>query len=300
MLYPPQRIQEDINVEEYVQNPTRIRRTLDLLTRDRNIADFAFGQSNANNGGIVYDRVTEASVQDRLRRTAEVRAPGAEFTKVSVETGRPSHAVVEEYGAETEMSWKAIQRNDTNTLNRRMNALGATVVRKIDRVAVQAISSDPDIREYGIDTPWSEAGVDVIGDIIQAMGEAEDTGHEETSYNLDTILINKADLREYLWANQEVREQLPREQEYLSPVLNKNFHGYLDLNWIGTNEVPRGTSYLLQAGISGVIGDEDGGIQNHEYDIDSKHVRAFQAWRTVVPAITDPLSIVRLTGFHNG
>lgn len=300
MLYPPQRIQEDINVEEYVQNPTRIRRQLDQLTRDRNIADFAFGSSAANNGGIVYDRVTEESAQDRARRTAEVRAPGAEFTKVSVETGRPSYAVVEEYGAETEMSWKAIQRNDTQTLRRRMNSLASTVVRKIDRIAVQAISNDPDIRQYGVDTPWSESGVDVIGDIIQAMGEAEDSAYEETSYNLDTILINKADLREYLWANQEVREQLPREQADLSPILNKNFHGYLDLNWIATNEVQRGTSYLLQAGISGVIGDEDGGIQNHEYDIDSKHVRAFQAWRTVVPAITDPLSIVRLTGFHNG
>lgn len=296
MLYPPNQVPAEYG-KEFINNPTRVRRVLESRTRDMNIADFAFAPSQANNGGVVYDRVTASSTQDRLQRQAEVRAPGAEFTKIGVTDAEPERAIVKEYGAETPITWKAIQRGDTREINRRLNYLADAVIQKIDRVSVAAIHSDPDIEEYLVDTAWSSSSADPLGDLIMGRGKAEDHDHAEMRYKIDTILINPEDLRQYFWANQDIRKELTRASETPSPIVNPYFQDYLDMSWVPTTEVARGTTFMLQRGVSGALGDEDNGIQTHTYDIDSRHVKAYQAWRTVVPFITDPSSIVRVTGF---
>lgn len=297
MQYPPNRVPAEYG-KGFINNPTRVQKTLEMMTRDFNLADFILSPGDANNGGVVYDRVTPESTGNRSNRDADERAPGSEFTLIDVGDAEPIYDVAKEYGAEVEIPLRTISRSENAAIGRYVNHLADAVIRKIDKIVMEGISTDQDTHTYGVSS-WGSVDSDPIGDLLMARGLAEDNPDDNPAlaYTLDTVLVNKADLRKYFWANKDIREELTKADEVPSPIVNPYFEGYLDMSWIGSTRVKPGELWLVDRANAGYLGDEDNGIQTDSWDEKRNRVRHYQAWRSIVPYITDPGAIVKVNGF---
>lgn len=289
-MYPKDQIQ--VNVEEFLKNPSRVVRQLERLTKDKTIADYAFGQGDANNGAVIYDEVTGFPADPD--RDVEIIAPGAEFPILGVSQEDSKTAKVDKYGGAAEMTFEAVRRNDTDTLNKRLILVSNQIIRRVNAVAVKALVSNQNINQQVISAAWSETTSDPIADLFAAKGLINDN---ELGYEADLGLINPLDAQRYILGRKDIREQLPRENKELNPVLSGDLADMVGLEWITSAAVPRGTIYTLQRGVSGSIRDEEGGIKSNVYDEHSRQVKVIQGWRSIVPILTDPKSVTRITGF---
>lgn len=292
-IYPKRDVQ--INVADFLSNPTRITRQLNNLVNETGtIADYALAAGPANQGAVIYDQVLSNSFD--LERDAEVIAPGSEFPEVVDYSLQEKMARVSKYGGKVELTWEAIRRNDVGEVQRKLNLLAYLVTKRINAITVQAITAHPEIHRLTLSgSDWASSATDPIGDIFMAKSLIDDN---DLGYRANLALINPLDSTEYFLGRKDIREQFARENAALNPILAADLGRVADLEWIKTTRVPRGTIYMLQRGVSGSIRDEEGGIQVNSFDKQDNHVRVLQSWRSVVPIITDPKSVVALTGFH--
>lgn len=283
-----------INVGEFLKNPTRITRQITQLVNSRGtIADYAFSTGPASQGAVVYDQITGNTITPE--RDVEVIAPGTEFPEVVDYTSEEKIARVDTYGGKVELTRQAINRNDNSELTKKMSLLSTLVTNRINAVAVQAITTSPLVQRLDLATDWGATGEDPIGDILVATGMIN---NNDLGYRADLVFINPMDAAEYFLGRKDVRDQLPRENPNLNPVLSATLGRLANLEWVESNKVPRGKFHILQRGVSASLRDEEGGIQSNSFYNNDRHVRTVQSWRTIVPIITDPKSIVEVSGFR--
>lgn len=289
-MYPNANVQ--VNVRDFVNDPTRVERVLSELTKDKTIADYAFAQGGANNGAVVYDEVLgHAAAQDR---DVEIIAPGAEFPIVGVSDDESKTAKVDKYGGAAELTFEAIRRNDQDTLQKRLIIISNLIIKRVNSVAVNALVKNININQLVLDAAWSGTTSDPIADLFASKGLIDDN---ELGYSADLFLINPLDAQQYLLGRKDIREQLPRESASDNPVLSGDLGRLAGAEWIKSSTVKRGEIFAMQRGISGSIRDEEGGIKSNAYDENGRHVKVIQGWRSIVPIITDPKSVTRITGF---
>ncbi|MFT4471706.1 major capsid protein [Arthrobacter sulfonylureivorans] len=288
-MYPNQNIQ--VNVRDFVDNPSRVERVLTDLTKDRTIADYAFSAGDAHNGAVIYDEVL-GHPEDQ-ERDVEVIAPGAEFPLVGITTEDQKTAKVDKYGGAAELTFEAIRRNDQDTLAKRMTIISNLIVKRVNKVTVNALVTNPNVNTLDIDTDWGQSSTDPIADLFAAKGLIDDN---ELGYTGNLYLINPLDAQQYLLGRKDIREQVQKEGEH--PVLSGDLGNLAGGEWIKTSTIARGEIWLLERGVSGSVRDEEGGIKSHSYDEDRRHVKVIQGWRSIVPIITDPKSVTKITGFR--
>lgn len=289
-MYPNSQV--PVNVKDFLSNPTRVQRVVSELTKDKTIADYAFSAGGANNGAVVYDIVL--GHPEPQERDVEIIAPGAEFPQVGVLEAEQNTAKVDKYGGEAELTYEAIRRNDQDTLAKRLTILRNLIIKRVNKVVVNSLVSNPNINKLTLTTDWDTAGVDPLADIFSAKALIDDN---ELGYTADLVLINPLDVQQYLLGKRYIREQLPKENPGLNPILSADLGRLADLEWIKTSQVPRGKFYVMERGVAGSVRDEEGGTQTNVYDLPGRQVRVVQGWRSIVPIITDPLAVTEVTGF---
>ncbi|WP_102158681.1 major capsid protein [Zhihengliuella halotolerans] len=289
-MYPEEPLDPQY-LENYLSNPTRVRRQIAENIKDRSIADYAFGQGNANQGAVVYDVITGEVLEGE--REAEEIAPGASFPIITVNSSEPKLAKVDKYGGAAEMLWDAIRRNETDTWASRQRVLEGTVIKKVNRVSVKAIEDAPLKQVLTVGAGWSVGSTDVVSDILAGKSLIDD---QELGYTANLALINPLDAQAYLLGRKDVREQFPKESRELNPVLSADIDGLANLEWIKTNRVPRGKMYIMQRGVFGSVRDELNGLQTNVYDNNDRQLKVVQAWRNIVPIITDPKALLEING----
>lgn len=288
-MYPNAEVQ--LNVRDFINTPSRVERQLTLLTRDKTIADYAFGQGDAQNGAVVYDEVLgHPADQDR---DVEIIAPGGEFPIVGTTEEDSKMAKVDKYGGAAELTWEAIRRNDADTLQKRLVIVSNLIIKRVNSVAVNALTRNKNINTLTVDS-WGGSTSDPIADLFASKGLIDDN---ELGYLSDLFLINPLDAQQYLLGRKDIREQLPKESATANPVLSGDLGNLVGAEWVKSSTVKRGEIYALQRGVSGSIRDEEGGIKSNTYDENGRQVRVIQGWRSIVPIITDPKSVTRITGF---
>lgn len=291
-MYPKEVV--NYNVRDFLTNPSRVTRQVErLVGLGGTIADYAMSQGDARQGAVVYDQVTGATITPE--REVEVIAPGAEFPEVVDYTLEEKLARVDTYGGKVELTRQAIRRNDTNEVSRKLTLLSNLVRKRVNAVTLHAVTTNPLINRADLATDWADPATDPVGDILVSLGIINDN---ELGYQADLALVHPLDAAEFFLGRKDVREQLPRENAALNPVLAADLGRVAGVEWIKNSTVPRGKLYLLQRGISGSIRDEEGGIQTNTFYDNNRHVQILQSWRSIVPIITDPKSIVEISGFR--
>lgn len=278
------------NLEFWLQSPARVRRVVQELTNQRFIADVIFGTGpRATGGAVEYDQVTASDLF--LDRDVQEIAPGADYPDLTDTAPTPKMAGVKKWGGRAGITDEQRDRNQWNIANRETTKLGNTIIRKVDRVAVATLEAAPILTDSG--SNWSNPSTgDPIGDIVvgRQLSHGLDMGYE-----LDTVLINSQEEASLL-AIKTFRESLSDASKD-AIVRGANLGKVMRMDFIVSNQVTPGTAYLLQRRMVGGISDEVP-LQVKTYREEKADKTWIQGSRRLVPYVTDPKAVVKLTGLH--
>lgn len=294
ITYPPNGVSfEDqmYSVNWAMKNPTFIEKAVNLQLQGKFISDYIFRAGNADAGAVVYERTLGVNEKYPLKGDVQIIEPGDLFPLVDVGETTKETASVDKFGAAVNITYEAVRRNKKDKVQEAIIKLSNAILRKTDQRAMAALAADADKLVSLAAAGWATAGADPFADIVTAVGLGEG---QELDYNLDTVLINPIDAAKLL-KNKELREQLPRENASLNPLLSGRLEGLAGLSWIQTNRKAAGSLYILQKNITGVHAQELG---TYTKNIDEEKYERWrvQGARVSVPLITDPKSIIEVTG----
>ncbi|ASX98682.1 major capsid protein [Arthrobacter phage Colucci] len=294
LMYPPQGPTvngQQITVDWALKTPTFISKAVTLALQGRFISDYIFRAGNAAAGAVVYERTLGPNEKYPAKGDVEIVNPGDEFPLVDVGEVSKETAIVDKFGAAALVTYEQIRRNQTDKVTEAIVKISNAILRKTDNRAMAALANDPDKLVVAAASGWGTADPDPFADIVGAVGLGEG---QELDYNLDTVLINPLDAAKLL-KNRDIRDQLPREAVASNPLLTGRLEGLAGLSWIQTNRKAPGSLYILQRNITGVHAEE---LATYTRNIDEAANERWrvQGARVSVPIITDPKSIIELTG----
>jgi hypothetical protein len=281
-----------ISIETWLQQPARVIRTLTDLTSQRFIADRIFSPGpTASGGAVIYDQLT---AQDLYPKSRDVQAvePGAEFPIVDAGDLAPLVARTVKWGAKAGITYEERDRDRRDQVQRKLIKIRNAIVRKVDTVAIATLYAAP-INTSAASALWTTTTTDIFSDVVTAQVIVNKL---DMGYNLDTALISPKTLGSML-KNTNLRSSLPREnQGSPNPVLVGKLAGVAGItNWYVTNRMPDTDTLLLSGQQAGSISDERP-LYSRVIDDPEREIVWVQAGRLTVPFVTDPLSVVRITG----
>lgn len=286
---PPSISGTSFTVDLYLKQPAYVQRSIEDLTNERFIADYVFAEGPpAPSGSVLYDQVTAAMLY--AEREIQEIEPGGEFPLLTFPGAEPLVAEVKKWGGAFFVTDEQRDRNRFDVLRRNLRMTTNTIIRKMDTVAIAALNAAPILTAAG-SGDWSTAATDIVADIETARSAVES---QDLGYVVDTGLINPAqalDMRK----DADIRAALPREDRQLNPLLSKDLAGLLEIDWIVSNRVPAGTVYLLNRQVVGSRSDEQP-LTSEVIPERRKQVTFVNAWRKVVPYVTDPKAAYKITG----
>lgn len=280
----------NLTVSIFLNTPARVQRAITDFALNRFVLDKIFRQGpTATGGAVVYDQVTGTFFF--LDRDVQEIRPGANFPILSGGEQLPNVAVVKKLGGEVKLTYEAVRRDNRSLLSREMTRLGNNIVRYVDGAAIAALNAAP-ILTFTAGASWGTPSTDILSDIATAN---ELVYGPDLGYNGDTLIVNPVDHMKMV-KNTTLRSQLPRED---TTARNPIFGGHLNvlegLDIWKTNRTPVGTAYLLQAGQAGDYSEE---VPMYAKPIDEPREESWyiHGARIIVPYVTDPLCVVKMTG----
>lgn len=286
-LAPPTITDGKISVDLMLQQPTRITAMLMDLTLQRFIADKIFTSGGGVTGGaVIHDVLTSNDLY--ADRDVEAVAPGTELPTIVTGDTTPRVAAVEKYGGKVWITDEARDRNDAGMFTRQMRLLANTVVRKINAVAVEAVTTA--VSEFSRSIAgknWATLTLDGNSPTPAAQRPTADfaataliSDRDEMGYEYDTWLIN------------------PQEKAALVTAYGANLAAVLasaDIELFASNRVPAGTAFAVASQQVGEMRIEK--PLSTETDRDVTHQRTLvQSDVRPVFVVTDPHAIVHVTG----
>jgi hypothetical protein len=278
-----------VSVDLWLKQPAYVQRAIEDLARERFLADYVFAAGPpAPSGSVLYDQVTQAMLY--AERDIQQIEPGSEFPLLTFPGAAPLVATVKKWGGAFDVTDEQRDRNRYDVFARNLRMTVNTIVRKMDTVAMAALNAAP-LLTQAASGDWSAAATDIISDVQTAKFAVY---NQDLGYEVDTVLLNPAqalDIRK----DTDIRQALPREATANNPLFSDDLTGLLGLNWIESNRVPAGTVYLLQRQVVGSRSDEQPLSSEIVPDRKAQTTRV-QAWRKVVPYVTDPKAAIKITG----
>lgn len=277
-----------ITVDQYLQQPARVTRTLQRLTLQRFIADLIFGQGpKATGGAVLYDQLTANDLF--LKDDVERIEPGMDYPILTDEAPTPKLAAVGKWGGRVFITDEQKDRNATDVLARELTKLGNTIVRKVDTIAIATLNAAPILTFGGVD--WTNAADNVIlSNLVDAFTLVNDP---DMGYEIDTVLLNPVQSADML-KNKSLRDALgPTAQEAI--IRGASLGNLLNADFYKSNRVAAGTAYALMRRTVGGISDE-APLGSKNYRTEQNDRTWVQAARRLVPYVTDPLCCVKLVG----
>jgi hypothetical protein len=276
------------SVPVWLQNPARVQRTLEALAYQRFIADVIFAQGPpATGGAVAFDQITLNDLF--LARDVQEIEPGSEFPQLTDVDQVPLVALIKKWGGEVPITDEARDRDRRDVVQRAMNRLINTIVRKVDTVALAALDAAP-INTLVGSGDWSTAATDIIKDLGTAANivDALDMG-----YMVDTVLINPAQELDLI-VDKDIRDAMPRETQN-NTLQTRRIGTVMGFDFWASNRVTAGTAYALQRKVAGSISDEVPLYARPIRD-ERREVTYVHGARRVVPYVTDPKTVVKITG----
>lgn len=282
-----------ITVDLLLKDPTRVERQVQTMVKNKFIADEIYGPGPANGGAVIYTEVTDADIELYLRGEIEDIAPGSEFPILSSATSDPKVARVVKRGGAVQFTYEDVRRDRWDVIRRGLTQLANTMIRKHDALAVGVLVSNPNVQTLAAAAGWNTTNADPSDDIVIARSMVED--RLEFGYVIDGVLMNPQQ-KEDLLRNKQIKDRMPRESKELNPLISGQLANLLDIpNWYTSIRVPAGTTFFLARKQIGSIHDE---IAPYTRVIDDPKTESYwvMGGRVSVPAITDPLACVKVTG----
>lgn len=280
---------QNITVDAFLRNPTRVQRAIENLTNQRFVADVLLTAGPAIEGGaVLYDQVTDEGALFTERDVQEVE-PGSEFPIVDGAERMPLVAVARKWGGEVMLTDEDVRRDRRDKLARKTTQLRNTIVRKVDTVAINALLAAP-VHQAAASGDWGTTAGGPIADVARASSLVSSM---DMGYEVDTAIINPAQELDML-LDEAIRTALPRESSTV-PIATGKLGRLMGVDFIVTNRVEAGTVLFADRGVAGSISDE---VPLYARPIRDERRETVFIHGARVPAVyvTDPKSVVVLTG----
>lgn len=282
-----------ITIEQWLAQPARVQRAIQDLTAQRFIADRIFSPGPpATGGAVIYDQVLSNDYLYGGSRDVQSIAPGSEFPLLDVGDLSPLVAQTVKWGGAALLTYEERDRDRRDQLARKLTRLRNSIVRKVDSVAIATLRAAPVITQAASGL-WTTAATDIFADVATAITTVD---RQDMGYELDSAIISPNTALAML-KNTTLRSALPREnQGSPNPVLVGRLAGVAGItNWYKTNRVLDQEVFLFSGQSAGSISDEKP-LYSRVVDIEERETLLIMAARLTVPYVTDPKSVVQITG----
>lgn len=247
-LSPPRTNGTQLTVDLALQNPAVITRRLADITAQKFIVDKMFATTGVSvaAGAVIYERTTPGDLY--TARDVEERGPSDEYPVVGGERTEPLVAVSRDYGGKFFTTDEARDRNDSRLLDKQVNQLGNTLVRKVNTKAVEAL----------------EAVVDPLGDVGRIVGNDWDTftttgatpTHNRQQPIADFAKVQRAADADELGIVFDLWLVHPDQDEALKVGYGADLAAVLasaGIETFASNRVPAGSAYAVARGQVGFL-----------------------------------------------
>jgi hypothetical protein len=281
-----------ITVDAFLNNPARVQKVIADLTAQRFIADriFSPGPSAAGTGAVIYDQVMANELY--TQRDVQSIEPGSYFPILNQVEAAPLVAKTVKWGGAARFTDEQVERDRRDVVQRGLTQIRNTIIRKVDTVAVATLRAAP-IQQALASSSWTNSAAAIVKDVQTGKTAVDklDMGYEIT----DALISPTTALN--MITNDKLLSLLPREGMggMPNPIESGELRGVLGLSWYSTNRVSDDEVLLVSGRTAGSISDEKP-LYSRVVDERAREARLVMAARLVVPYVTDPLSVVRITG----
>lgn len=284
-----------ITVDAFLRDPLRVQRTIQDLTAQRFIADRVFSPGGpATGGAVIFDQV---QINDLYAgRDVQAIKPGSEFPIVTDANPAPLVAKTIKWGGAAIITYEERDRDRRDILNRELTKLRNTIVRKVDTVAVATLRGAP-ILQQTASSSWTNAAAAIVKDVATAEVAVD---KQDMGYQLTDALVSPTTMLN-ITSNDKILQQIYYSGGAVSSPLGSGasgqsrMSGFLGLNWYVSNRVDDDEVILLAGQTAGSISDEKP-LYSRVVDQPEQERLLVMAARLTVPYVTDPKSVVRITG----
>lgn len=274
-------------VPDLLKEPKRLDKVIEP-TPETWLSTFLFRRDTTSSGAVVFNQARKNGAYPEKGAVEEI-APGAEFPKIDIGAEALDTAVVTKQGFSFEVKDEDVERKNYDEVGRALR-LGTNLMAQQNAFQLYKAFTDAKVPTQNAVAAWNTGSVDPRRDIRKAQSTIRNT---RLGYQPRTVLINPDALLE-LELNDKFASWMPRENAALNPFLNEGLHGFLNVEWVENEFVPKDEIIVLHRGITGV--------EVVEKDTHSEKIREsgqkdlWQVGRRSVPIITDPLSAVIIKG----
>lgn len=281
-----------ISVDQALNDPTVIeQRVADIAEKDLLVSSIFAEGGEVTGGTVIYSKITEKHLYTENDVTD--RQPGDEYSVVYAEQPQSQLARVRDFGGKFPVSDENRKRNNAIDFDNDTTRLANTIVRKVNRVAVETLDAAVaagDTTELAVLNNWGAVQLDgatptapgerphaAIADIF-ALAESKELGIEYTR-----MLVS------------------PTTRATMRTIYGTGLKGMLDdfgLELISTTFVDNGTAYLIDPQSAGFVRYEES-LTVHNWR-DEAHRQAWvQGYAMPVMGITLPAAVATITGFNS-
>lgn len=284
---PPPTISGDFEtISRFLNTPTLIQRELRTIGQNRFIGDVVLsGRAPASGGAVLYEQ-NESIFTDRDPESIE---PSGDFPKSPVGTGPALISSVKKWGLDVPVSDEAIKRFLRNPVDRALQKIINTVVRKVDSVALTEINNRC-TQTQGVTTAWATS-THILRDVL--TGKATVAALNQ-GYDLDTVVLD--DLTWAILMSDPTIQTGLRREDPQNPIYTGQFPVIAGMRFLPTSNLPTaGRAYALDSKVLGSMVDElplTGGSRRNE---DNEEF-ILRGKRVVVPIVQEPNACIVFTG----
>lgn len=286
---------QEITLEQFLANPARVQRAIRDLTLQRFVADQIFSPGPAATGGsVIFDQVLGTELF--MNRDVQAIEPGSEFPILDLGEVSPLVARTIKWGGAAELTYEERDRDRRDQLGRKVLRLRNTIVRKVDQVAVATLRAAPVLNAVA-SADWGIGTTAIFKDTASAITLVD---RLDMGYTITGALISP-NTNLAMLTNDQLIAQLPREGAGNSnPIRSGRLAGIAGIDdWFVTNRVTDDEIFFLSGKQAGSISDEKP-LYSRVVDRPERESLLIMAARLVVPFVTDPKSVVRMTGVNAG
>jgi hypothetical protein len=283
---------DNVTVDYLSRDPRRINQVISNLALQKFIVNFIFSPAGPIVGGAMAYEVATENDLFAARDVGRVE-PGDEFPVVTFERGEVLTAQVEKFGGKFPITDEARRRNRLGRVQRAMQQLANTIVRKTQQRALAELTAA--ITTYSrtaAGTSWSDAAATVAGSQVATIGPLADLTAVESAnevlelgYSYDMAIMNPQEWRNFRLAAGGTAA------DARALMADSGIRRV----WV-TNRKTAGSVYWLSAGQVGELGYEVPLSTESWRDADGKQQNWFQSFVLPIVYVTDPFAILETTG----
>lgn len=288
-----------VQIAKFLDSPTAVQRRVDEIANQRYIADvlLAARVPDVSGGAVQY----EVDEDNFTVREPEAVSPGGEYPLTPISDAAPAVARIQKYGQDTLLTDEKIKRSGRNEVERGINKLVNSNVRKVDSISLSLIGSAV-TASHAAASPWDGDTAKVLRDILLAKAKVTSL---DKGYDPNVIVVDDETFA--LLASDVQLQAFYAREDRSNPAYTGTFPIVGGLQVLPTNHLPAGAQAIIaDTNFLGGIATEDlgGNYQGSAATgVETKSIRdelndqwRLRARRPMVPFVTDPGAAIKLTG----